>query len=252
MIDLKTPDELRLMIKSGEIVKEVMREIRPMCVDGVSTWEIDHEAQRLIKVKGGTGSFNTVKGYDWVTCMPINEQIVHTPPSKKRILKNGDVLTIDIGAVYQGFHSDYADTWVIGGNGYRGKEDLEFLRVGKETLEKAIEVARPGVRIGEISRVIQRGIEDGAGYHIAKQLTGHGLGRTLHEDPLIPGYVSGPIEKTPIIEDGLAIAIEVMYAKGTDRLVHEDDWSIITADRSLSAQFEHTLVCLEGKMRVIT
>lgn len=239
MIDLKTNEELILMQMGGVKLKGVIEKLRPLIKPGVTTEEIDNEATKLIIQSGAYPSFKTVKGYRWSTCLPINEQAVHTPPSRRK-LKMGDLLTIDIGLLYKGFHTDYADT-VIVGEGTDSKKKV-FLQTGKKTLDKAISKVKIGCRIGEISKTISDEIT-GAGYFILKELTGHGIGRKLHEDPYVFGYLNEPIEQTPVIRPGLAIAIEIIYSMGSERMVHErgDAWSIVTADNSLSACFEHTV-----------
>lgn len=252
MVYLKTGEEIELMRQSGAILKKVVRELREEVIKpGVTTKRIDDEAQRRIKGYGGEGSFNTVPGYLWFTTLPVNEQIVHTPPSE-RTLKTGDILTLDIGVRYKGYHTDHANTFVIGDVQLDSKT-TEFLKVGKKTLYSALALVKPGRYIGEISACIQQGIE-GHGYHIIKELTGHGLGKSLHEDPVVPGFIHKPIEKTYRIQPGLTIAVEVIYAMGTNKMIHEkgDDWSIRTADGSLAGWYEHTVAVSDKNTFILT
>lgn len=244
MINYKTPEEIVLMREAGKRLQEVVNRLIPEIEPGMTTRQVDDRAQELIKKSGGEISFNRVKGYNWATCLPINEQVVHTPPSS-RILKKGDVLTVDIGVFYRGFHSDYATTFSVGGKG--NPETERFLEVGKSTLKKAIAAAVKDHRIGEISAVIEREIK-GAGYFILKELTGHGIGRELHEDPYVFGFRQKAIEKTPKMIPGLAIAIEIIYSMGTEEIAYEEgnDWSIISADKSLTACFEDTIAITEA------
>lgn len=239
MIDYKTIEEIKVMAQGGAILREVVKELVPQVKAGMTTLKVDEIATSLIKNKGGDISFNKVKGYHWATCLCVNEQVVHTPPSK-RVLKDGDVFTIDIGVFYKGFHTDYATTYVVGGK--TDPETEKFLKVGKETLDEAIAVAKKGARLGEISRLIQGKIE-GNGYFIMRELTGHGVGRELHEDPYVPGYLDRKVERTLEIKEGLVIAVEIIYSKGTEEIAYErgSDWSIISSDRSLTACFEHTI-----------
>jgi methionyl aminopeptidase len=250
MIMYKTDAEIEIMRNGGEKLKVVMEQLVPHIRAGMTTREINILAEAYIKEQGADISFNKVEGYKWAVCVPINEQIVHTPPSK-RILKNGDVLTVDIGVYYKGFHTDYATTVVVGG---RPTPEIErFLQTGREALQLAIAQARTGKRIGHISEAIEKKII-GAGYTIVKRLTGHGVGRELHEDPFIPGFVSKSIEKTMKIRPGMVLALEIIYSMGSGNITYEEDieWSIITEDKSMSACFEHTVAVTDKNTLVLT
>lgn len=250
MIHYKTPEEIELMTESGKRLHAVVDELIPFIKVGMSTLEIDRKATSLIHKYGGEVSFNKVEGYSWATCLTINEQVVHTPPSK-RIVKDGDVLTVDIGLYYKGFHTDFADTIVCGTS--KDREIERFLEVGKQTLYKAIDQAKKGNRLGDISQTIEKEIY-GNGYKVVKQLTGHGIGRDLHEDPYVLGFLDRPIQKTLPIREGLVIAIEVIYSKGSEEFEYEDktEWSLVTKDRSLSACFEHTVAITKDETRILT
>lgn len=250
MISIKTPQEIAYMQEGGRRLKLVMEEVMGRIQVGMSTNEIDKLATILLRQQGVGLSFTKVDGYKYATCICINEQIVHTEPSTRKI-KNGDVVTIDIGAYYKGFHTDYATSCIVGTK--KDKEIVDFLRVGKSTLQKAIQQAKWGNRFGDISEVIGTEISN-AGYFVIKQLTGHGVGRELHEDPFIPGYLNQPKQKTARIEEGMVFAIEVIYSMGTDEMVGEpdSDWSIITPDRSISACFEHTVAILNKNTVILT
>lgn len=247
---LKTEQELNIMMESGKRLRRVVLELLPHIQPGISTREIDEKADYLIQSEGGESSFKKVRNYRWSTCLPINEQIVHTPPSK-RIVHNGDVITLDIGFYYKGYHTDYATTWIVGEK--KDKDIQKFLDVGKKTLEKAIGKVRSGGYIGQISQTIESEIEK-ANFFVIPELTGHGIGRKLHEDPLIPGILDRPLEKTYKMRSGLAIAIEVIYSMGTNRILFEkgSDWSITTSDGSLSSCFEHTVVIKGDKTLILT
>lgn len=250
MIHLKSPEEIEIMTHCGKILKETVDELLPQIKDGMTTLEIDQEAERIIIKKGGESSFKKVKGYHWSTCIAVNEQTVHTPPSE-RVLKNGDVLTLDIGAFYKGFHTDYATTIVIGG--VQDETIARFLEVGKRALDKGIAKAKAHHYLGEISKVIEDEVV-GNGYFILKELTGHGVGRDLHEDPYVLNYLDRPIEKTYKMRQGLVIAVEVIYSIGTERIAYEkgSNWSIITADKSLSACFEKTIAITNENTYILT
>ncbi len=249
MVNLKSDQEIKIMTEGGKRLRAVVKELIPLIKEGITTKEIDSIAERKIKDQGGESSFKTVSGYIWTICSPINEQIVHTKPSN-RILTNGDVLTLDIGMLYHGFHTDYAITKVVGEN--KDKKINKFLKIGEETLYEAIREAKIGRRLGSISSVIEKNIT-GNGYFVIKKLTGHGIGKKLHEDPYVFGFVDSPIDKMLLIKKGLVIAIEIIYAMGTDKMVYEEDnWSIITKDRSLSACFEHTVAVTDQGPIILT
>ncbi|OGK09893.1 type I methionyl aminopeptidase [Candidatus Roizmanbacteria bacterium RIFCSPHIGHO2_01_FULL_35_10] len=249
MIKLKTQEEIGIMREGGNRLRKVIKELMPGIKAGMTTNEIDKKAEELITKYGGEPSFKRVKGYFWSTCLTVNEQIVHTPPSDK-ILKNGDILTVDIGIFYKGFNTDYADTIAIG---KIEDKTRKFLDTGKKTLDLAIKSVKLSGRLGEISQIIQNEIE-GAGYSIVKELTGHGVGRDLHEDPIVPGYLNEPINRTLIIKPGLVIAIEIIYSMGKGDMMHEpnNNWSICTADGNLAACFEHTVAVTNINTFILT
>lgn len=250
MINLKTDQEIAVMAEGGKRLREVVKVLLNKIDAGMTTKQIDQLAEALIKKQGGESSFKRVKNYHWTTCLPINEQVVHTPPSNRQ-LKKGDVFTLDIGMFFGGYHTDYATSFVVG-----GKSDAEtsrFLEAGKRALNKAIKQAKAGNRLGNISETIEKEIRS-EGFFIMKDLTGHGIGKELHMDPYVFGFKERPTEKTLLIKPGLTIAIEVIYSKGTEEIAYEgdDDWSIISADHSLTACFEHTVAIKEKETLVLT
>lgn len=250
MVHLKTEKEIEIMKECGKRLHAAVEELLPLIKAGMTTLDIDREATRLIKKNGAELSFTRVKGYKWATCLPINEQVVHTPPTK-RVVKNGDVLTVDIGAYYQGFHTDYATTFVVGG--IHDEKIKKFLEVGKKALGLAIAQAKAGNRIGHISAAIEKEIYKN-GYFILRDLTGHGVGHELHEDPYVPGFTSAPIEKTLELKSGLVIAIEVIYSMGSEEIAYEADeaWSITSADKSLTGCFEETVAITDKNTYILT
>ncbi len=248
MIKLKTPEEILIMQEGGRKLRTVVKELLSKIKPRVTTKYIDEEAERLILREGGESSFKKVKNYKWSTCLPINEQIVHTPPSE-RIIKAGDILTLDIGLYFKGYHTDYATTFVVGNE--TTEENNFFLQVGKNALSKAMDKVKSGTHLGEISKTIQEEIEEN-GFYVIPDLTGHGIGQDLHEDPFVPGFLDTDVRKTYKMKPGLVIAVEVIYSKGTRKMVFEkdSDWSIKTVDNSLAACFEHTLA-ITGKNTLI-
>ena len=250
MVKLKTPAEITIMREGGKRLHASFQELLPFIKKGVTTLEIDAKAEELIKKNGGESSFKKVPGYSWTICCPIDEQVVHTPPSK-RVLKVGDLLTVDIGMFYKGFHTDFADSWIVGGVKDSKKE--QFLAIGRRAFEKALSVVGDGKYIGEISKTIEDEIV-GNNLFVMRDLTGHGVGRNLHEDPSVPGYLDRPIDKTYKMRPGLVIAVEVIYSAGTSDIRYEkgDDWSIATGDGSISGCFEHTVAITDTNAFILT
>lgn len=248
MISIKTKKEIDAMKKGGSILREVLKETEAMLKPGLKTREVDAFVEKRITEKGGEPGFKRVKGYSWATCVCVNDQIVHTPPSD-RVLRDGDVITVDAGVFYGNLHTDSALTVQIG---TQTKDIQTFLETGRKALKKALAVTKVGNRIGHISQAFQETIE-GAGYSIVRELTGHGVGHELHEDPYIPCFISGQIEKTALLKPGMTLAIEVMYAMGDPKIIYEDDgWSLKMADNSPSATFEHTVALTENRTLILT
>jgi len=250
MTSVKTPEEIASMRVGGKKLGGILKELLAMSTIGVNLLDIEKHAKKRIQEVGGQPSFTTVEGYPYVTCLCINEEVVHGMP-RDYALREGDILTIDIGMIYEGLHTDTASSTLIGQTG--GIEKRQFLQIGEVALEKAIRVAIAGNRVGDISYVIQTTIE-AAGYHVVRDLTGHGVGRVLHEEPMIPEYVRGDIRKTPLLTSGMTIAIEVIYAMGQGSIIYKSDdgWTLESRDRSLTATFEHTLCIRDGKSDVLT
>jgi len=242
----KSNQELEIMKISGKICSEALKNVLKRVKPGVTCSYLDQIAKKYIGKKGGTSSFMTVEDYKWTICTTVNDQVVHGIP-KNISLKEGDILGVDIGACYRGFHSDMATSLGIGSI----KEDAQrFLEIGKKTLKKAITKAKIGGRIGDISQTIQDGIE-GAGYSIVKNLTGHGVGRQLHEEPMIPGF--GKAGTGPKLLENMVLAIEVIYAKGSGEVkLEKDNWTIATEDGSLGGLFEQTIAVTKNGPIVLT
>lgn len=243
---VRTKEELAVMREGGGKLGVILQDLLEFSQTGVGLLDIDARADQLIEEAGGTASFKTVRGYTWATCLCINDAVVHGVPSQYKLQK-GDCLTIDVGMLYKGLHTDTAWTKIIDG------PNDAFLRVGEMALGKAIDQAKTGNYVGHISKSIEDSIV-GAGYSIVKSLVGHGVGRTLHEDPQIPGFLRGSIEETPKLEAGMTIAIEVIYAEGSGQVNydHPDGWTVATYDRSRAAVFEHTVAIWANGPIVLT
>jgi len=250
MIYIKTPAEIEKMRKSCRIIGELLDALETIIRPGISTLEIDKFAEDFIGSRGGKPSF---KGYrvdglppfPGSICASINEQIVHGIPSAKKILQEGDIIGIDVGVVLDGYNGDAARTYRVG---KISAEAEELLQVTKEALERGISAAIPGNRVGDISYAIGSFVAF-KGYYVADNLTGHGVGRNLHEEPQIPN--TGKPGRGPRLSAGMTLAIEPMVNIGTNRVL-ENGWEFKVADNSLSAHFEHTILVTDDKPEILT
>lgn len=239
MIDYKTPKEIELMKHGGHILHDVLFEVLDAIKPGVTEIEIDALAEKLIRERGGEPGFQKVDGYKHSICVSTNDVVVHGIPGSYRF-KEGDVVGIDCGVFYQGFHTDMSESMIVGNKADSSVK--KFLDVGKIALNAGIEAAKPGNRIGHISKAIQDIVEKQHKYAIVRSLIGHGVGRELHEDPEVPGYLMDPISKTPLLKEGMTIAVEVIYNMGTPEvMIDEDGWTIRTQDGKLAGLYERTI-----------
>ena len=231
-ITIKTAREIEIMAEGGEMLAGIRDEMVRVAKPGMTTGQLDALANKLITEAGGKPSFKMVPGYKWATCININDMVVHGVPDDTKI-RRGDKIGIDVGMYYLGFHTDTSIT--VSG-------PQKFLEVGELALKKAIEQARPGNRIYDLSEAMQK-IVEGAGYSVVRALTGHGIGRELHEEPAIPCFTTGQRKHSPEIVPGMILAIEVMYNQGTEEVAYanEDGWTIATADGKISGLFEETV-----------
>ena len=243
-------DKIKKMTHAGKILGEVLEKVCQSVKPGITEIELDELAEKLIVEKGGEPGFKKVPGYKHTICVSTNDVVVHGIP-KKRVLKEGDIIGIDCGVYYEGYHTDMAETVVVGQT--EDNDVLDFLRIGKESLFNAIKEAKPHSRVGSISKAMQEGVE-GKGYSIVRTLVGHGVGKELHEEPEIPGYLYGKIERTPLLKVGMTIAVEVIYNMGEKEVVYDgtDDWTIATSDGSLSGLFERSLLITESGPKLLT
>lgn len=255
MIHYKSASEIEIMRQGGKILAEVLFETLDKVGPGMSEIEVDKIAEDLIIKKGGYPGFKKVKGYHHATCISTNNVVVHGIPSNY-ILEEGDIIGIDCGVLYKGFNTDMAETIRVSKKGNSKIADDEvgkFLKTGKKALEEAILVAFEGNRIGHISKTIQ-GIVEGQGYSVVRSLIGHGVGKKLHEEPEVPGYLERKIEKTPKILPGMTFAVEIIYNMGDSEVVYDnkDGWTISTADGSLSGLFERTIAITDKGTEILT
>jgi methionyl aminopeptidase len=251
-IQVKSEREIKIMAEGGRILDEVRQKTAELVRPGITTGEVDAFADQLITRAGGQASFKMVPGYKHATCININEVVVHGIPGKEKV-KSGDIVGIDVGVFYKGFHTDGAVTLRVEESKSRRVEEDRFLETGRAALRKAIEQLRPGKRVWDISAAMQTVVEK-AGYSAVRSLTGHGVGRELHEEPAIPCFVTGKREHTPRLEAGMVLAVEVMMNQGTWEVVYknQDGWTIVTADGKISALFEETVAVTKKGPVVLT
>jgi methionyl aminopeptidase len=252
MIPLKSTKETKIMQLGGEKLAEVMKQTLAGIKQGMSLKEIDEFIERLIEKKGGKASFKMVKGYRWASCLNVNQSVVLGVPNDYR-LKNGDLLSVDMGIFYKGFHTDMARTVLVGNFRLQSAKQIKkFLEAGKRALRKTIQAAKPGRRIGHLSRTIEKEIKK-SGYQPIKTLTGHGVGKELHEPPVIPCYLEGKAEETEELKKGMTLAIEVIYAQGKPEIkIRNDGWTIDTVDNKPAALFEDTIMITDQKAVILT
>lgn len=235
MIVLKTPEEVAVMARASKVVAEVLQILRQMVRPGVTTDELDKLAESEIRLRGAQPAFKGYRGYPKTLCASVNEQVVHGIPSK-RVLKEGDIVGLDLGAIVGGFYGDSAVTVPVGPI---ADKTAALVRVTEEALALGIEQAVVGNRLSDISHAVQRHVE-AAGYSVVTEFVGHGIGRQLHEEPQVPNY--GRPGQGPRLTPGMVLAIEPMVNMGGASVkVLEDRWTAVTADGSLSAHFEHTI-----------
>jgi methionyl aminopeptidase len=235
MIILKTPDEIALMAKASRVVAEALEVLKSAAKPGVTTDELDRLAEAEIRSRGAVPAFKGYRNYPKTLCVSVNEQVVHGIPSK-RVLKDGDIVGLDLGAIVGGFYGDSAVTIAVG---RIDEKAATLVRVTEESLSLAIRQARVGNRLSDISHAVQQHVE-AAGYSVVTEFVGHGIGRQLHEEPQVPNY--GKPGQGPRLQPGMVLAIEPMVNMGGSAVrVLDDRWTAVTVDGSLSAHFEHTI-----------
>ncbi len=247
MIVLKSRTEIDTMRAAGRIVFAVLDELTKHVRSGISTFELDRIAEEFIRGKGGIPSFKGLYGFPATLCTSINEEIVHGIPSRKRVLSEGNVFTADVGVQLDGIHADSARTYAVG---EISPEATRLLKVTEESLYAGIKEARAGNHVGDIGHAVQN-VAEGAGFGVVRELVGHGIGRTFHEEPQVPNY--GRPKRGPVLKVGMTIAIEPMITAGDPATRTLDDkWTVVTLDGSLSAHFEHTVAITENGAVILT
>ena len=247
MILLKSPRELEHMRAAGRILAEVKVLLQKLVKPGISTKEIDAEAEALIVSRGAVSAFKGYRGYPATVCASINEEVVHGIPSPKRKLKDGDIIGLDMGCIVEGYYGDCAVTLPVGTVPARVRELIDVTR---ESLDKAIVQCRVGNRIGDISHAVQTHCES-HGFGVVRSFVGHGIGRALHEEPQVPNF--GDAGRGPVLKAGMVLAIEPMVTMGSWEVqVLEDGWTAVTVDGSMAAHFEDTIAITDDGPDVLT
>lgn len=246
-VSIKTAREIDLMREAGRLLEKVHNELAKVIRPGISTWEIDHIGEKLIRDLGCVPNFLHYNGYPASICVSVNDEVVHGIPSHSRILKEGDIVSLDAGLIYKGYHSDAARTHAVG---QISPEAQKLIDVTRESFFEGIKYARAGCHLYEISAAIGAYAEH-FGYGVVRDLVGHGIGTSLHEDPQIPNF---PQKRRGIrLMPGMTLAIEPMINMGRPEVCWlDDDWTVVTEDGSLSAHYENTVLITDGEPELLT
>lgn len=246
-IKIKSNNELDLMRKAGQILSNLRLELEKHLKEGISTKELDNIAYDYIIKQGGTPSFKGYYGFTGSICASVNQVVVHGIPSENVILKNGDIITLDLGVNYKGYHSDSAWTYPIGNV---DKSILDLMEVTKNALFIGLEQVKPGNKIGDIGYAIQEYVKPFK-YGIVRDFTGHGIGKDLHEDPIIPNY--GLKDRGDVIKEGMVLCIEPMITLGSHKVkILKDGWTTVTKDNKPAAHYEHMVVVTKTGYEILT
>ncbi len=246
-VTIKSPREIELMRKAGEILAKTHEELRDAIKPGMSTMDIDRLGEKIIRSFGCIPSFKNYNGYPASICVSVNEEVVHGIPNRHRIIKEGDIVSLDAGVIYKGYHSDAARTWAVG---TISPEAQKLIDVTKQSFFEGIKFAKAGCHLNDISSAIQAYAES-FGYGVVRDLVGHGIGTHLHEDPEVPNFAMK--RKGILLQPGMTLAIEPMINAGRpDVLWLDDDWTVVTEDNSLSAHYENPVLITEGEPEILS
>ena len=247
MIVIKNESEIELMVKAGEVTADILKELPSVIKPGMSTRELDKWIEDFILRNDMKPAFKGYGGFPATACISVNEELIHGIPSKKTILKEGDIVTVDLGTIYKGYYSDAARTYPVG---KISEEKQKLIKVAEESFFEGLKYCKKGNRIGDISHAIQEYVES-FGFSIIRDYTGHGVGTDLHEDPAVPNY--GKPGHGPKLVPGMTIAIEPMIAAGDyDVDVLDNDWTVVMSDGSMCAHYENSVVITEGEPILLT
>lgn len=246
-ISIKTDEEIDLMRQSGHLLAKVHEELHAALRPGISTLELDEIGERTIRALGGIPNCKDYEGFPASVCISVNNEVVHGIPSSERILQEGDIVSFDTGLIYIGYHSDAARTW---GVGKISDEAQKLIDVTRESFFEGIKKAKAGNRLHDISAAIDKYIRP-HGYGIVRELTGHGIGTSLHEDPMVPNYRK--LTRGVKLQKGMTICVEPMITMGSRKIGWlEDDWTVVTLDGSLAAHYENTIAITDGEPEILT
>ncbi len=247
MIELRNSEEIKAIARSGKIVGKVLQRIKEFVRPGITTKDIDDLAMKSVKEMGARPAFLGYHGYPAAVCVSVNSEVIHGIPSRKRIIKAGDIVSVDFGVELNGFYGDAAISVAAGTVSNTAKK---LLRVTEEALYKGIAMAVPGNRVSDISNAIQCHVEEN-GFSVVRDFVGHGIGKKLHEEPPVPNF--GKPGQGPVLEAGMVLAIEPMVnEKGWQVIMLDDEWTVKTADSGLSAHYEHTIAVTEKEPLILT
>jgi methionyl aminopeptidase len=247
VIEIKTPAEIESMRRASRVVAEVLQELKPRVKPGVTTAELDKFAERRVRELGAVPAFLGYRGYPATLCVSINEEIVHGIPSPKRVIRAGDIVSLDMGAVIEGFYGDAALTVAAGEISPQARRLME---VTSRSLDAALAAVKAGARLGDVSHAVEKyAVENGMS--VVREFTGHGIGRKLHEEPSIPNF--GRAGTGPVLKAGMTLAIEPMLCLGrAEVVVRNDGWTAVSADGSLAAHYEHTVAVTEDGFDILS
>ena len=246
-VSIKSPREVELMREAGKILAKTHDELGKQLRPGMTTWEIDHLGEEIIRSYGCKPSFKNYNGFPASICVSVNDEVVHGIPDKKHYIKEGDIVSLDAGVIYKGYHSDAARTHGIG---EISEEAERLIEVTKQSFYEGIKFAKPGNHLNDISTAIQKYAES-FGYGVVRDLVGHGIGTHLHEDPEVPNFNMN--RRGMRLRPGMTLAIEPMINAGTWEVEWlDDDWTVVTADGALSAHYENTVLITNGEPEIFT
>lgn len=247
MIVIKSPREIELMKKAGRVVALVFEALEGNIKPGMSTQDVADIAEKVIRGEGAYPTFLNYSGYPGAVCVSVNDELVHGIPSRKRILRDGDIVSVDVGATLNGYIGDACRTYPVG---ICKENALRLIEVTRDSFFEGVKYARPGARLGDISHAIQMYCES-HGYSLPREYTGHGVGSHLHEDPYIPNY--GSAGTGPVLKEGMCLAIEPMVAEGHFALrLMKDGWTAKTKDGKLSCHYENSIVITKDGYEILT
>lgn len=246
-VTIKSSREIELMREAGKILAKTHEELEKFLKPGISTWDIDHKGEEIIRSYGCIPSFKNYNGYPASICVSVNDEVVHGIPHKKHFLKEGDIVSLDAGVIYKGYHSDAARTHGIG---VISDEAKKLIEVTKQSFFEGIKFAKPGNHLNDISTAVQKYAES-FGYGVVRDLVGHGIGSHLHEEPEVPNFAKR--RKGIRLQAGMTLAIEPMINAGSYEVVWmDDDWTVVTDDGSLSAHYENTILVTEDGPEILS